>query len=322
MYNELILFILGIIGLWIGAGITITGAEGIAKQFKISYLFVGLTILSIGTSLPEIFTHIMSSVKTVQGIEATGIAVGTNIGSNIIQITLIMGIIGMLTTIKSSKEIQNRDGIIMLAAIAGLWLLGLNGTISRIEGIILAVLYLVYLYWISRDEKSIKALIDPHHKPMNGKKEHHILHNISLLAIGLIILGLGSTWVINNTLFFADLLNLQQTFFGLMIIGVSTALPELTTALRGVMKGAKNMSLGVLIGSNITNPMLALGIGAAITAQTIDKTLIYFDIPFWFIISAIALLVFRNNNRLDRHEAVILIAAYIGYVAYKFYSII
>ena len=321
MQQEITLFIVGILGLWLGAGITINGATGIAKKLKISYLFVGLTILSIGTSLPEIFTHIASSWKILNGIEASGVAVGTNIGSNIIQITLIMGMIGIFAIIKSSKQIQKRDGLIMLGAIALLWLLGLDGFISRWEGAALAILYAVYIWWISRDEKSIKELIDPHHKPLNGKK-HHIGVDISNIFVGLVLLGLASIWVVDNTLFFANHFGIEQTFFGLVIIGVSTALPELTTAVRGVMKGVKSMSLGVLIGSNITNPMLALGIGAAISGYSISPTITWFDLPFWFGISALALLFFRNNNRLDKHEAAILILAYLCYVGYKIYGII
>ena len=141
MQQEIILFIIGVIGLWLGAGITINGATEIAKKFKISYLFIGLTILSIGTSLPEIFTHIASSMKILQGIDASGVAVGTNIGSNIIQITLIMGMIGLFAIIKSSKKIQKRDGLVMLGSIALLWILGLDGSIARWEGLLLVLLY-------------------------------------------------------------------------------------------------------------------------------------------------------------------------------------
>jgi len=322
MYQELAIFIVGIVGLWLGAGITIKGAQAIAKKLKISYLFVGLTILSIGTSLPEIFTHITASLKTIGGVPATGIAVGTNIGSNIVQITFILGIVGLLAVIKSSAKVQKRDGLIMLAGIAFLWFLGLNGTISRFEGIALAGLYIAYILWISGDEKSLKELVGPNHKLLDGKKKQNILRDIGTLILGLIFLGFASNWVINNTLFFADYFGIQQTFIGLMVIGVSTALPELTTALQGIAKGVKQMSLGVLIGSNITNPMLALGIGAAITNQVIDKTLIWFDIPFWFFISALALLFFQKDKKLQKWEATILVATYIGYVAYKFYEVL
>jgi len=136
------------------------------------------------------------------------------------------------------------------------------------------------------------------------------------------LLGIGATWVVKNTLFFADLWGIEQTFFGLVIIGVSTALPELTTALRGVMKGVKNMSLGVLIGSNITNPLLALGLGAAISGYTVSRTIQFFDIPFWFFISALALLFFHRDKKLSKWSATVLILAYICYVGYKIYGII
>jgi cation:H+ antiporter len=322
MQQEIILFIIGVIGLWLGAGITINGAVEIAKKFKISYLFIGLTILSIGTSLPEIFTHITSSWKILNGIEASGVAVGTNIGSNIIQITLIMGMIGLFAIIKSSKQIQKRDGLVMLGSIALLWLLGLDGSIARWEGLLLALLYVVYLYWITRDEKSIKELIDPHHKPISKKKERHILIDISHVIVGIVLLGFASHWVVENTLYFASHFGIEQTFFGLVVIGVSTALPELTTAVRGVMKGAKQMSLGVLIGSNITNPMLALGIGAAISGYKVSQSIQWFDIPFWFFISALALVFFHRTKKLEKWEAAVLVISYIAYVGYKVYGII
>jgi len=319
---EFVLFVLGIIGLWLGASTTIKGATAIARKMHISHLFIGLTVLSLGTSLPEIFTHIASSWKILNGIEASGVAVGTNIGSNIIQITFIMGMLGLFAVIKSSKKIQKRDGLVMLGSIALLWLFGLNGHISRFEGILLAALYIVYLIWIMRDEKSIKEFINPHHKLLNKKPKKHIAVDLSHITIGIMMLGISSQWVVENTLFFANKFGIEQTFIGLIIIGISTALPELTTAIHGIMKGAKSMSLGVLIGSNITNPMLALGIGAAISGYKIASSITWFDIPFWFGISALALLFFQRGHKLHKSEGAFLILAYVAYVAYKIYGII
>ena len=101
---EVIVFLLGLIGIWFGAHLAVDQALILARRMKISKLFIGLTILSIGTSLPEIFTHIISSLNELNGVAASNIAIGTNIGSNIFQITFIIGIIGLLAVIKSSKK--------------------------------------------------------------------------------------------------------------------------------------------------------------------------------------------------------------------------
>ena len=105
---ELLIFLAGLLGIWYGAHTVVDHALIIAKQLKISKLFIGLTILSIGTSLPEIFTHINASLKELAGSAASNIAIGTNIGSNIVQITLILGILGFLTRIKSSISTTQR----------------------------------------------------------------------------------------------------------------------------------------------------------------------------------------------------------------------
>jgi cation:H+ antiporter len=322
MNLEILLFILGIIGLWWGAGLTIEGARKIARHYKISQLFIGLTVLSIGTSLPEIFTHVASSLKILQGIEASGVAIGTNIGSDIIQITLIVGIIAMFTTIKSTKDMLKRDGLVMIGAIVLLWIFSFNRFVSQLEGMILVILYIIYLIFLTRKEKNIRELISPYHKPFEKRKKNHVLKHLTLILIGVLVLSFASYWVVENTLFFARTFGIEQTFLGLIVIGLSTALPELTTAIRGVLRGVKTMSLGVLIGSNITNPMLALGMGAAISGYTISESILWFDIPFKFLMSVMVILFFWHKQKLSKWQAGLLIAAYLAYVTYKIYGVL
>lgn len=321
---AILLFLIGLAGLWFGAHLAIDGSLGISKELKISKLFIGLTIISIGTSLPEIFTHIVSGFNILAGINASGVAIGTNIGSNIIQITFILGLIGLLATVKSSRSIQRRDGLVMLGAIALLFFMGLNGIISRLEGFILAGLYLFYMYYLSRKEKHLEELFE-----LNGKNVHKsfltkkakrkILSSSLILLLGIAVLIVAAEFVVRNAVILADAFGISQTLIGTMIIGVSTALPELTTAMIGIKRGAKNLSLGVLIGSNVTNPMLALGVGAIIAPLTMARSIEFFDLPFWFGISAVALLFFEKGHRLDKHEAALLITAYIAYAIVKFY---
>src|SRR3989338_7385888 len=142
---DLLLLLVGLVFLWFGAALVITSSQRIAKSLNISEAFIGLTILSIGTSFPEIMTHIVSSIDILKGIEASGIAVGTNVGSNLFQITFVVGLVGLLLTIKSNRTMIHRDYLIMLGSILLLWLFSLNGRIGRLEGVILALLYVAYL---------------------------------------------------------------------------------------------------------------------------------------------------------------------------------
>ena len=302
MLIEIGNLILALILIWISASIIVEYAKKIAKAFNISEAFIGLTILSIGTSLPEIFTHIMASINILNGIESSGIAVGTNIGSNIIQITLILGVIALLTKVKTDNKILKMDYPIMLGAILFLFFLSLNQYIGRIEGFFLVSAYIIFIVWLSKKEKIIKK--NPH--------KLELFHFLSLI-VGFALLIISAKSVVNNAVSLSQIWGVSESLIGVLIIGTATALPELTTALIAILRGSTSMSLGTLIGSNITNPLFALGIGAMISGYTIDASILWYDLPFWFFISLLAMLFFKRKMLLEKKEAITLIIFYIAY---------
>jgi len=308
MNIQTIYLLLGLIGIWFSAGLVVLNIQKIAKAMRITEAFMGLTILSIATSLPEIFTHIIVSIDVLKGIDNSNIAVGTNIGSNIIQITFIMGLIGLLILVKAHKKILKIDSLVMLSSILLLFIVCLNGSVSRLEGVLLTSLYIVYMIYLTKSEKILKR----DHKSYSG-----LFTNIFLVCLGIGILLYSAKIVVENAGFLAGVWGVRESFIGTVIIGVSTALPELTIALRAILKKSTGMSLGTLIGSNITNPLLAFGIGAIISGYSVDRIIIFFDLPFWFFVSLLAISFFRNNMKLDKHEAVVLILFYVFYVILK-----
>ena len=310
MLPPLIFLIVGLIGIWLGAGFVIVNAQKLAKALRIDETLIGLTILSIGTSLPEIFTHIITSIDRLKGIEASGISVGTNIGSNIIQITLIIGLVAMFATIRTTRKFLKKDYLIMLGSIFLLFLFSYGGFISRIEGVILTALYLVYLYFLSEKEEIIEKIEHP-------RKQKQMFLYLLFVLIGLGALLFFANLVVNNALVLTEIWNVSHTFIGTVIIGVSTALPELTTALRAILKGSTGMSLGTLVGSNITNPLFALGIGAMISGYVADKVIIFFDLPFWFFVSLLPFVFLKSKGGINRRKAIVLIACYLTYVTLK-----
>lgn len=321
--TPLIFLIIGIVGLYFGSGYVVEGAKNIAKKLKISYVLIGLTIISIGTSIPEIMTNLFAGLKIRQGIEAAGIAVGTNIGSDIIQITFILGFTALFGTMYATKRLLKIDGLMVLFSIIAVFLVGITGyNVNFFEGAVLLIIYLAYLGYIINHEKVIgKVMYEINNKDNNHKKGYS--KNILLMIFGIAILIFASDLVVGSALKLAEVWGVAQSFIGVMIIGVGTGLPELSTAIRAIFKKAGGISIGTLIGSNITDPMLSLPIGAMAAGSiglNFDKNLLFFDIPFWFIASIIALLLFRRNMKIgkkDKREGLALIGLYILFVFLK-----
>jgi len=300
---EITNFVLGLFAIWLGANFVVNSAVKISKSLNLSGVFIGLTVLSVGTSLPEIFTHIFSSIDILKGIDASGVAVGTNIGSNIIQITFIMGLLGLITVIKAGRKILKTDYLVMLGSIALLFMLSLDNRIGRMEGAVLVLLYVLYIWMLARKEKMVEVT----EYRANYWKEG------TIMLFGFIALGVAANSVVNNAIKISDMWGISASFIGVLIIGVSTALPEMTTALIAILKGAHGISLGTLVGSNITNPLFALGIGAAISGYTIENTMLFYDLPFWFLASLLPLLFFWKKLYMKKWQALLMVIIYVAY---------
>ncbi len=321
--TPLIFLIVGIIGLYFGSGYVVESAKNIAEKLKISHTLIGLTIISIGTSIPEIMTSLFSGLKVRAGIDASGIAVGTNIGSSIAQITFILGFTALFGTMYATKKLLKREGLVILSSIVVVFILSLiNFNINIVGGAVLIFIYLIYLYYAAKDEKFIGKVFVELTK-LDGSSTKSTFKNVSLIGLGIGILIFASDLVVGSALKLADTWGVANSFIGVMIIGVGTGLPELSTAVRAIFKKAGDLAIGTLIGSNITNIMFALPIGAVAAGAVglnIEKNLVFFDIPFWFVSSILAFILFRRNmciGKEDKKEGLVLIGLYIIFVFLK-----
>jgi len=323
MLIPILLLILGLVLLWFGSDFVIESAKKLAQRFKLSHIFIGLTVVSIGTSLPEIFTSIYAAISNLKGVPVSGLAVGVNIGSSITQMTLVVGLVAFTSILKADKKTLSRDGIVILLAILAVYLFGLSGFISKLEGILLLLGYAAYLFFLSRDERRDRKASPLLKEPVDAIeiKSRKLVHRpwmvLLIMLGGLGLLILGGKFVVENAIILAEGLNLTNTFVGVIIVGVGGALPELSTALKGIFKKAHGISLGTLIGSNITNPLLAMGLGAVISGLTFSRSLLFFELPFWALTIIVVMLLLKKNLTVDRHErkeGVILICLYILFV--------
>ncbi|RLE42927.1 hypothetical protein DRJ48_02360 [Candidatus Woesearchaeota archaeon] len=312
---HILLGVIALAGLLLGAELVIRGAKNIALRLGLSEFFVGLTLLSILTSLPEITEHVVASIDILKGIgppaTLAGVAIGTNVGSNIIQITLITGVVGLFGLLICNKRFLKIDYVFMLFAIMLLWGFAYTGMyISRVEGVTLFLLYMGYLFYQNRHEKIIEKF------SLRSKKKG-LLKECLLVAVGFVMLVYGANHILKQAVFFSETYNVSGSLIGTLIVGVATALPELTTSLTAVIKKSAGLSLGTLVGSNITNPLMALGLGAAISGYPIGNALVWFDIPFWFGISLLGFFLFWKGKYLSKPQAITLIIGYLVYLSLR-----
>ena len=334
--NPLLFVLIGIAGLYFGADYVVESAKNIAEKLNISHTFVGLTIIAIGTSIPEIMTNLFAGLKVRSGIAASGIAVGTNIGSDVTQITFILGFTALLGTMYATKKLLRRDFSMVLFAIIAVFIVGITGyKVTFVEGAILLLIYLVYLYYTSGKEKVFSKIGLKLTDWTKLDKTRYLrslftrafkrgyISDLVLMMLGMAILIFASDIGVGSALMLVDFWGVTQSFVGVMIVGVGTGLPELSTAIRAIFKKAGGISLGTLIGSNITDPLFALPVGAmaAGVGLTFDKNLLFFDIPFWFVASIIALLLLsRKGMKLgkgDKKDGFLLIGMYLLFVFLK-----
>jgi cation:H+ antiporter len=307
---EVVLLVLGLFGLWLGTELIIKAAVRVAKQFRVSEMFVGLTILAIGTDLPELIVNISASFTSLSGTNSSGLIFGSIMGSGMGQIALTLGLFGLFAGNLFLKKRQLlREGFMLIASVVVLFLLTYSGTVSRLEGIVLMLVYVIYFTTLHREEKS-------EGEPVRAKRVDMLWAGVSLVG-GFIILFFASEAVVHNSLALAEQLGIAQSLVGVLIIGVGTSLPELVLALGSIRSGAHHLGVGNLIGSNIFDVLFVTGLSAAIFPLSVPRNLYVFDLPFLFITSVIVILLFFRDQRLKRNEAAILVLMYVVYVVMK-----
>lgn len=310
MAIQILLILVGFVLLIKGADILVDGSSAIAKKLRISEIVIGLTIVSIGTSMPELF---VSTSSAIQG--ASDISIGNVIGSNICNLLLILGISSVIHPVKFQKEtklIENPMSIIL--TIIFLIMCNINQDINRIEGIILLILFVAFLTYTvimgkkSQDEGILEISLE-------DAKKISVVKNVVLIILGIIGLKIGGDLVVENAKLVAIALNISEKIIGLTIVAIGTSLPELVTSVTAAIKGDSDIAIGNIVGSNIFNILLIIGLSAIITP--IKYNISYnFEMIILFI-AMILMLIFpfiKPKDEMSRGNGVIFTALYIIYM--------
>ena len=274
MIKNILMIILGFVLLVVGEDMLVKGASNIAKKFHIPEMLIGLTIVAIGTSAPELIITITSTQSS-----GTDLIIGNAIGSNLCNLLLILGLMAVIRPVKIDKEARNfHIPMAFLASLVillmGLGILGNNTQyINQREGFFLVILFIVYFsYPIIKEFEDIvnsykkEKLERQNSSNKNSKKKKiNIPFSLLLIVVGVFLLKYGGDFVVDSATIIALYFNISERVIGLTVVAIGTALPELITSIFGIIRKNTDLAVGNLVGSCVLNLFLILGIGAMIT---------------------------------------------------------
>ncbi|MCD6519696.1 MAG: sodium:calcium antiporter [Anaerolineae bacterium] len=297
---------------------------GLADYFNLSTTFMGMTVVSLATSIPEISSHLTASVgiltHQLDYKIGSAIVLGANIGSDVVQQTLILGfVVFSAGTLYFRRYFLWKSMIPMIGTTIMCIIFGWDRTYSRLDGFIFFatfVLYTYFLYWDERKYYRKEPEPEEDKKVPQTRAEAIKYAIIALIAMGLTILS--AQIVLHITEIVVHKTGIGGSLIGVITLGVASALPELMTAISGIKNKEHGISLGTLVGSNITNPLVAIGGGALVSTYWVPQPLIYWDLP-WETITGIILwlILWFRKGKLSKVGALYLMALYFIYVGLR-----
>jgi cation:H+ antiporter len=312
--------LVGFYGLIKGADILVEGSSDIAKSYGISDLIIGLTIVSIGTSMPELIVNIIASLAG-----NADVAIGNVLGSNIANILLILGITAIIRVVPVQRNTILNEipysiaGILLIGFLANANLWGNSDIIiglSRMDGLLIALFFILffgYVFFVAKEDSAALKASDTIIAPATNS----IWKNIAMIIAGIIFLFLGGKWVVDGAVALSLSIGMSQTFVSLTVVAIGTSLPELVTSVAAARKGNTDMAIGNVVGSNIFNSLWILGISTLIQPIPFDK-IANADLLIVVLATILLIVIIASNKKhnITRLGGVILVLAYLSYNVY------
>ncbi len=325
MFPIILVGIVSLAALVLAANYAVKKLIGIAAYFNLSSTFMGMTVVSLATSIPEITSHVTASINILANKLdfqiGSAIVLGSNIGSDVVQQTFILGLVVLLSgTLYFRRYFLWKSMIPMIASTVMCIILGIDGIYSRLDGLILFgsfVLYSFYLFYDERKHYQKEDNIPQDEEVLDeipkSKKEVFVDALISILM--LIITVFAASRVLSITEIVVNRTGISGSLIGVITLGLASALPELTTALAGIKHKEAGISLGTLVGSNITNPLVGIGGGALISRYAVPKPLVLWDLPWETLTGALLwIILWFRKGRLGKVESFYLMAMYFVFI--------
>ena len=318
--STIVFLILGLILLIGGAEYLVRGAARLASAAGISSLVIGLTVVAFGTSAPELAVSVVSAFKG-----QSDLAIGNVVGSNIFNILVILGLSAVIIPLVVAQQLVRFDVPLMIGISFLLLLLGMDGNISRFDGILLftgVLSYTIFLIRQSRRESSAEVKTEYEDEFGNGKCEPSWWKNIGLVLIGLAGLVLGSKWLVDSSVAIAQAFGVSELIIGLTIVAAGTSMPEVATSVVAALRGERDIAVGNAVGSNIFNILSVIGLSSIVSPHgiAVSATALRFDIPVMIAVAVACLPVFFAGYRITRLNGVLFLAFYGAYLVYLIFT--
>lgn len=312
---EFVTLLAGLAGLWFGTEATIRGAVAVAGRLGVSEFIIGIAILSIGSDLPELSIAIDAAIKNLHGGQVSDVVVGSALGSGMGQIGLVLGITALLGVLNLPRKIVYQQGAVLLGSLVLLGLVGLDGHVSRTEGISLVVFYAVYLVFVVGGANVVE-------KDSGGWWTTRLVSSFVFLIVGLVIVIGSAELTVSSAIRVAATLDVEQSVIAIVVIGLGTSLPELSISVGAILKRRAELSIGNLIGSNVFDTLIPVGIAASITRLDFDADMLRYELPFLFVLTSVVMLFLIGKSGIQKRQAIVIIVMYSVYVAVKLQEVI
>jgi len=324
MFTDIVLFFIGVALLYWGAEMLVKNSSWLAKSIGVSPLIIGMTVVAFGTSAPEL---LVSTVASMQ--ENSGIALGNVLGSNIANIGLVLGLIVLIWPPHSERLAVKREYPYLILVSVLLFFLMLDKSLGRIDGIVLVILFSVFIYYniynvrrkmINKFKEEVKDLEEKIEEIIERKKQHRkkVLRNTAFATLGLILLLGGSKFLVDSSISIATGLGVSEVVIGLSLVALGTSLPELFTSVIASIKKAEKINVGMILGSNIFNTLLILGVAAIIVPIPIANHDVFVVMPIMILFTVAAFPVLNHNIKTHRLIGLFFLLGYFAFISYSF----
>ena len=308
----------GIILLFTGGELFIQGSVALSLILGIPQIVIGLTVVSLGTSSPELLVSLNSVFK-----DSDGLAVSNVIGSNIFNILVVLGISSLIRPLKVKSRIVRRDVPLLISISCAVWAMSSTGLLTWQAGIFLLLCLIINTIWeiitINEKDEDIKTAEPDINDSLLNK---NIINIVGKLFFGILLLSFGSNILVNGSKSLALLIGIDETIIGLTIVATGTSLPELVTSIIASLKGRTDLAIGNVIGSNLLNQLLILGscsLFSGLKGLTINSELIKTDLPIMVLTTFACMPIFWTKGKITRTEGFILLNIYSFYILDKLF---
>jgi cation:H+ antiporter len=303
MITQALIFSLGILLLYAGGMLFIKGSSSTAQLFHIKPIVIGVVIVALATSAPEFFVSILASVRRSQSL-----AMGNIIGSCICNIAMVLGIAAIIKPIKAEAPILRREIPVLFAATIILFAVSMDFYISRVEGCILLIVFLIFIYYCIRNAKTIGKNQD-----ILSRKSSRFSAFVFLL-LGLTGLLSGAYIAVDSAVTLARYLGISELVIGLTIVAIGTSLPELFASVAASKQSESDICLGNIIGSNIFNTLAIIGVVSLIQPIYIGSGVVFFSFPVLILYTMALAPIIRTGYTVSRKEGLLLVSSYFVYL--------